>query len=263
MSTVGPPFLRVPRDRGRVEHLVEAIVARRAYFQALKQYRPEMLDALRTNALPHYSPKSREGGEHPLIAFEPWGKVANDPRHAALAQILLIWMDQFRVSDSWITDVALSTLYTYWPGFEFPPPFRPPGENWHWIYMPTGRQTHFQVSFQSTIWFPPTDPKMEEWDAFRDRIEAQLRTALKAYRREQERTFNGSDKLFRDAQWTVRYQKGEMAHQIASTLDGPYKDGEQTVYRTIARFAASIGLTLRKARPKPTAKRKPTTVSSL
>jgi hypothetical protein len=53
--------------------------------------------------------------------------------------------------------------------------------------------------------------------------------------------------MVRDAEWAVRYQKGESAIEIAesSNLIG-YADPEQAIFKAINTFATSISLKLRR-----------------
>ncbi|MEO8097869.1 MAG: hypothetical protein ABI811_09220 [Acidobacteriota bacterium] len=60
------------------------------------------------------------------------------------------------------------------------------------------------------------------------------------------------DRIKQEAEWTVRWQKGESIVQIANAVDiGTQADPEQAIYRAIQRFAKGIGLTLRKKGERP------------
>jgi hypothetical protein len=86
---------------------------------------------------------------------------------------------------------------------------------------------------------------------FQERIGAQINGQLAHYRRDcKRRSSTSKPELTRDAQWTVRYQRGDRAKDIAGGLFRGYQQPEQAVYRAIKRFAKGIGLTLRSRRRK-------------
>jgi hypothetical protein len=80
-------------------------------------------------------------------------------------------------------------------------------------------------------------------------MELQFKRELDHYRRriELSQGVGKEDHLTRDAEWTVRYQKGERVSAIAEGLMA-YDDSVQAVRRAIERFAKMIGLTLKTSR---------------
>ncbi|HEY1754185.1 MAG TPA: hypothetical protein VGG72_02230 [Bryobacteraceae bacterium] len=206
-----------------------------------------MLDSLRLQVLPSYIPPEEQLGTRQWAIFEPWTLVQSDPARKKLVDALSGWAKQFNLTEEWILQAALVTLFVYWPKFKPPPPMRPPGKEWHWMYMPSGGNTLFQPKLEGNTWFPPGPFLHEQWGSFRRRIEAQVKAQLTAYKRTQEAKFSRADYQL-TAEWTARYQKGELAYEIGASLKGPYKDHEQAVYRRIERFASMIGLNLRRSK---------------
>jgi hypothetical protein len=228
----------------------EPIAARQAYFVALRKHRPELLDSLRTDVLPEYEPRWSHP-EDPLqrqALFESWDHLQRqDTARRKLLAALQRWAAQFHITESWILQTALDTLQSYSP-YPDTPLFlaRPRGRQrgWFWIYVPRTPYTPFQPNFENNIWWGSA----EKWDDFRRRMTSQFQVSLDEYRRRVEGIVAArrKDTLNRDAEWTVRYQSGEAAFEIAVGLDGI--DPEQTVYRAVERFARTIDLALRRAR---------------
>ena len=169
-----------------------------------------------------------------------------DPARCELLKALQAWAAQFRITEDWILQAALDTLQVHSerPGrFGLAKP-QEPEQAWFWFYAPIGQDPRFhpEFAFNDSIWSPPQD-----WKIFRSRLLKQFASQLEDYRRATEAKFKARDNLARDAEWTARYQKGEQAFEIAFDVEG-FEDREQTVYRAVERFAASIGLNLRKIR---------------
>jgi hypothetical protein len=237
-------------NEGELHPSDEPIAARFAYFQALRKYWPEVLETLRSDVFPKYVPKSQEMAGSYWRASDLWKVVQSDDSRNDLAIALFQWAKPFHITEDWIFQCALETLFVYHPAIDPTPIIRPRGKDWYWIYAPKAGADFFRPKLTHNIWSPSTHADAESWETFKRRMESQFKAQLRAYRRKEETRFGAGKaaKLAHDAEWTVRYQKGELAYEIAAGLTGPYKDREQTVYRTIERFAQAVGLNLRKTK---------------
>ncbi len=177
------------------------------------------------------------------MIIESWEKLQTDTERTGLLPALQAWADRFRITDSWILEAALDTLSIFSP--------RQPGgidREWAWRYNTRGFHPNFKPTLETNVWYPPEHGWQESWDAFKDRMESQFSTQLASYRRMVESKFGiGKEMMVRDAEWTVRYQKGESAIEIAESaaLIG-YADPEQAIFKAISKFATSISLRLRR-----------------
>jgi hypothetical protein len=229
-------IVRLPNDK-------DDLAGRQHYFWALQKHWPEVLNVLQSEVFPVYQPRWHEGDLQRVPILESWGQLQSDPDRSELFERLKHWANQFRITEDWIFEAALETLLIYSPG---PPLWKARGDEWLWRYRPKGFHPLFEAKLENTVWYPTQLGWSESWDAFKNRFESQLSAQLAEYRRMVERKFGiGRDRIDRDAEWTVRYQRGIPALEIAIGLTG-YSDPEQAVYRAVERFAASIGLTLRK-----------------
>jgi len=161
---------------------------------------------------------------------------------------LIRWGAEFNITEAWIFESALDMLLAYFqlgddPGSD--------AEGYRlWWYRSRGFHAGFEPKFSQNVWYPPKGGWHESWEDFRSRMNAEFRQQLSEYKRYVEVKFSTEKEehlLRRDAEWTVRYQKGESAAEIVQTIDiGSLDDPEQAVFRAIDRFAKSIGLNLRK-----------------
>jgi hypothetical protein len=181
---------------------------------------------------------------------DSWKNLSADQSRKELVAALTNWGRQFKITDDWIFQAALETMFVYHPAVDPTPLIRPRAEDWYWIYAPKGGTPLFSPMLTQRVWYSHPHPSNEHWEQFKQRMESEFRKQLTAYRRSIERIFGTgkSATLSRDAEWTVRYQKGEPAHEIAGSLTGRYRDREQAVYRAIERFAAAIDLNLGKTK---------------
>jgi hypothetical protein len=225
----------------------EPIVARQAYFMALRAHWPEVLNSLRADVSPKYGPRWHEGGGERRIVHESWETLHSDPARKELLTAFQNWAGRFRIREDWIIQTALDTLQNY-SDFTPTPLVRPEGnQDWFWLYMPAGQDPRFLPTFDANVWYPPKNGQMEVWHEFKCRMKSQFKKRLEEYRRMMESMYGArKDNSIRDAEWTARYQKGDAAFEIATGLTG--YDPEQAVYRAVARFASIIGLKLRQNR---------------
>ena len=119
-----------------------------------------------------------------------------------------------------------------------------------WWYRSRGFHQRFEPTFPENVWYPPSNGWPESWNDFKARMNTEFRKQLSDYKRVVEVKFSiGKEEhlLRRDAQWTARYQKGELAVEISETagLTG-YEDSAQAVFVAIKTFARSAGIRLRR-----------------
>jgi ribosome-associated translation inhibitor RaiA len=223
----------------------EPVAARQAYFMALREHWPELISSLKANVLPHYEPIWSDGDSDTRWGiYESWIKLQSDQTRKNLFNALQEWASRFRITEHWIMQTALDTVqcYSAYPNTALSLA-RPKGSEsrWFWIYAPRSSYGSFKPSFESNFWHTG-----EVWPIFKKRMESQFKKQLKLYRQAVEARMGGTlEHLERDAEWTARYQKGQAVFELAGELRG-YEDSEQTVYRAIERYAATIELNLRK-----------------
>jgi len=149
--------------------------------------------------------------------------------------ILSRWGSDFGIQDKWIFDAAVKTIIWNYGN-------RNVRGRWFWL-PPEPANPPFSPTIRDK-WYPS-----ESWGNFQERVGAQINGQLAQYRRDCRRRNNTSKpEVTRDAEWTVRYQRGARAKDIAAELYRRYNQPEQAVYRAIVRFAKDIGLTLRSRR---------------
>jgi hypothetical protein len=234
---------------GRSARSGEPIAARQAYFKALREHWPELLDSLLENVMPKYEPRWNGDNPHERFAyFESWGHLQTDSARRELLLALRGWAAQFHITEAWILQTALDTLQgcSGYPNTPFSFAGKP--KTFFWFYAPRASHPEFKPKLNESFWYP----QLETWGAFRSRTLAQFRANLDEYRRtvEARAGLRKRDTMERDAEWTVRFQKGEAPAEFANTLTG-YEDSLQTVYRAIERFADEIGLNLRRITNRP------------
>jgi hypothetical protein len=230
---------------------VEPVVARQAYFMALRKFWPELLKSLRVDVFPQYSP--RWHGETPQrrILRESWNELQSDSRRTELLAAIRDWANRFRIKEPWIIQTALDTLQNY-SEFSPTPEIRPQRPGWFWLYMPVAEDPRFLPRLDNNVWYPDLQWRVkaysyEDWSTFKTRMLSQFNKQLVQYRLAIDIKYavKKKDKLRRDAEWTVLYQKGQPALEIAKPMhDATTLDPEQTVYRAIERFAKLIDLKL-------------------
>jgi hypothetical protein len=167
-------------------------------------------------------------------------------RDKELDRALTLWAKDFSIEDKWMLENAHTTMYMYGAIWKDP---RARWTGWiqagpqHLTLRPT-----FDVTI-SDLWTPPEYGGLETWNQFSNRVRSRLNQTLAQYRKRQSEHFGVlKDNARRDAGWTVRYQKGTSATEIAKELPSVYGDPEQTAWKAIDRFAKDIGLTLRQTR---------------
>jgi hypothetical protein len=219
-----------------------------------------MLASLRLDVLPVYEPKWHEyelkatgldGVAEVLegmarripIGEEIWTRFQTDSDRPALREAMARWGEQFNVTEAWIFESALDALLAYFQlGTE--------SEHWVWWYQPRGFHARFEPKFPQNIWYPPRGGWAESWKDFKARMNLEFRRQLSDYKRYVEVKFGvGKEEhlLRRDAEWTARYQKGELAVAICESAElTGYDDSAQAVFVAIKTFAKLIGLKLRK-----------------
>jgi hypothetical protein len=233
-----------------------SLEARAAYFRALNEFWPGLLEALLRDVMPLYEPR-RLPGDAWAIIIETREIIQRDAECKALLDATEAWAHRFRITETWILDAALDTIMAY------SPKVRAPDDPWHekphWRYTIRVPHPPFSPKLDNAAWYPKQYrryPWSEDWDVFKERMESQFASQLAEYRRMVETTFAiGRDLMDRDAEWTARWQKGEAVNSITDTagLTG-YSDPEQAVFRAIKAFSTLIGLNrrLRGQRIKPT-----------
>jgi hypothetical protein len=217
------------------------------YFSSLEIYWPQLLETLRDEVAPNFKTYWVQSGSPQWKLPEPVSNLSNDPARQRLLAALQNWASRFGITEDWIIQTAFDTLQIYTDST--PPLVRPTGANFqYWLYVPIADSPSFKPTFEQNFWYP-SPAWGETWSRFKKRMESTLSKELNAYRRtmEMQAGIRKQDTLLRDAIWTVRYQKGEAAFEIAADLTN-YDDAEQTVYRAVERFARMIGLNLRKTR---------------
>ena len=225
--------------------------ARAAYFHALEEHWPEVLDTLLDDIMPLYEPRWHFAAGQRWQINTTWDKIQHDAKREDLLNGLQKWAARFRITEEWIFDAALETLMVYSPKTRAPG--APPSSERLWRCTPRGVHPLFAPKFDNAVWYPARHGWPEEWEAFRSRIESQFRSQLAEYRRMAELKFGtGKEQnIQRDARWTAKYQRGQTTIEImqAEWPEG-FTDTEQVIYRAVDRFAKSIGLNLRGRRRK-------------
>jgi len=227
--------------------------ARDVYLRALQQKWPDVLHALQDDVFSRLVElwPDRLAADLSLYSakFRQFDEAFGDK---TLDRALRLWAKSFSIEDKWMLQSARATMYMYGVSWRDP---QLPWTGWsnagpqHLTLRPT-----FDLNI-SDCWMPPEFGGSETWDTFSDRMRSEFNYGLARYRKRQSEHFGVlKDNAERDARWTVRYQKGELATEIAETLSGPYEDSSQAVWKAIDRFAKDIGLTLRKARRHRTGK---------
>lgn len=229
-----------------------SLSGQRAYLSALNKHWPELLESLKSDVAPTYrTPWDTNADGVKSGIRETWHLLRSNPRRIGLLRVMEQWADRFRITETWILDSALDTLFIYCPENRIPGMI---GAWTFWRLLPNGPQAHFEPRLQKSHWYPsPNAWPGESWDSFKKRMESQFRTQLAEYRRVVEDRFGtGKEMIPRDAEWTVRYQRGESAIEIAESADLiGYEDPEQAVFKAISKFARSIHLNLRRRGERP------------
>ena len=222
--------------------------ARNVYLKALQLEWPEVLSGLQNDVFPRVAQLWTE-----RLAADDRGLFTRKLQQfeEALAakevdQALKFWANTFSIEDEWMLENARTTMYMYgvnWSDLEAP-----------WTgWVPAGplhllRLQAFDMKI-SELWIPPKYGGRETWEIFSGRLKSRLKKELGHYRRRQSEHFGVQrDNAERDARWTVKYQKGTLAAEIAEGLPRRYEDPGQTVWKSIERFAKDIGLTLHQSR---------------
>jgi hypothetical protein len=225
--------------------------ARSIYLGALQIEWPEVLSALQTEVFPRLAEiwTERHSEEHGLDTrkFRQFDEVLADKQ---LDQSFQLWTKTFSITDEWMIESARATMYLFgtWDTDEKWPSWIQVGPK-HLSELST-----FEIAF-STSWWPAEYGGVESWEKFSDNLRREFNEALNAYRKQQLERFGlPRDNAERDARWTVRYQKGVPAADIAQELPLAYDDPAQTVWKAIDRFAKEIGLTLVQTRRRRTRK---------
>ena len=222
------------------------IPGRVAYLRALNAEWPEVLEELRDDVAPKYADLWKDMPAAPSNSLS-LSFIENEIKILAKIKDEINsnpywrrWMRTFAIKDEWILDAALETISWNYSS-------KDTTAGWFWLYVPETRNPVFSPTFDHNLWIPS-----EPWASFGKRIRAQISGQLSQYRRDcNRRTGTSKPELKRDAIWTVRYQKGVLAREMAEELREGYEEPEQAVYRAIDRFAKSIGLTLRNHRRTP------------
>jgi len=218
------------------------IPGRFAYLKALNRLRPEVLQKLRDDVAPKYADLWTDVPEFQsnTIGLDRMSRLVSledEMRTPRSMSILSGWAREFKVRDKWIFDAAVNTIiwnYSY----------SSVKRRWFWL-PPDSPNPPFSPTIRDE-WYPS-----EPWGKFKERIGAQINSQLAQYRSDCKKRNNTSKpELKRDAEWTVRYQRGERAKDIAAELSRRYEQPAQAVYRAIDRFAKEIGLTLSSRRRK-------------
>jgi len=225
------------------------IPGRLAYLKALNRHWPEVLEELREVHSASYAHLWKDKPEIPSNSVSAGLEWTDRVRREILSRdsikILDRWARSFALSDRWIKSAAVDTMFwNYSAGSE--------SARWNWFYMLPYKSMNppFATNLKDNIWNPS-----EPWEAFAKRIRNQINHQLSRYRSGSHQRYGTfKTKLKRDAGWTVRYQKGERAMDIAFAMAPEvYRDlgdPEQAVFRAIERFAKDIGLTLPSRRRK-------------
>jgi hypothetical protein len=215
------------------------IPGRLAYLKALNRHWPEVLEDLREVHSASYAHLWKDKPEIPSNTISAGLEWTDSVRREILSRdsikILDRWARSFALSDRWIKSAAVETMLWHYSA-------RSESARWIWFYMLPHRSMNppFATNLKDNIWNPS-----EPWEAFAKRIRYQTNQQLSQYRSESNQRYGTfKTKMKRDAGWTVRYQRGEHAKDIAEELYRGYEEPAQAVYRAIERFAKAIGLTL-------------------
>lgn len=228
---------------------------RTVYFYALGELWPEPLNNLMDSVAPQFASLWKDRpiiNNNSLSGHSEWyALLTSRLRHPTQQAKLALWSRAFSMSDEWIIDAAVNTILYHYEAHDGT--LMKTGD-WIWVYIPPYLRIPFEPSLNNAAWSPsPSNISQlglgETWGGFSGRMRRQFEAELKAYR-QKVITRRGLRKqsISRDAEWTVRYQRGEKAKDIAADLTGPYRDHGQAVFRAISRFAQDIGLTLTRRR---------------
>jgi hypothetical protein len=165
------------------------------------------------------------------------------PAISAIKKLVLSWAQEFRLTDDWLLDTAMQTLYRmnkvsmlgrphFWrfSGFDVPP-----------------LEMDRTLTFVESGW----DPNLQSWRQFRDSVVAAFDDHLKQYRSEVEAFFKKAGwKPAREIRqrahytWLVMYQvKGWSPARIAEKF-APGAE-ESTITHGVENAAKAAGVTLR------------------
>jgi hypothetical protein len=227
---------------------IASLPARQEYLLALQSCWPEVLQTLRIDVLPVYQPRWHEYQHEGTTRRAPisegrWATFQAQTDRLELLTALTRWGAQFNFTEAWIFESALDALQSYFQRGIC-------DDERIWWYSSRGFHSGFEPKFSQNVWYPPEGGWPESWDGFKTRMTAEFREQITAYRRFVEVKFGvGKEEhiLRRDAQWTARYQKGELAVEISDTarLIG-YLDSAQAVFVAIKTFAKLAGIRLRR-----------------
>jgi hypothetical protein len=227
--------------------------ARYVYMEAMQLEWPEVLSALQRDVFPRLLELWNDRLSTATNLFsKKYNQFSDAMSDRLLVQALKAWAITFSVEDEWMLENARVTMYMY-------------GANWtdtqeEWpVWMQAGpKHLSYRHPFEMNLkglWIPPEHGGLQTWEEFSGNFESELTAALNRYRKLQTTHFGVlRDNVRRDARWTVRYQKGQLASDIAKELPHAYGDPAQTVWKAIDRFAKDIELTVRPYRRRRTAK---------
>jgi hypothetical protein len=221
--------------------------ARQVYLKALQLEWPEVLSALHRDVFPRLLEVwTKRLHDAPGLFAETYKQFIEAMADRELTLALRAWASSFSIKDPWMLDSARITMYMYGATW------RDPQLKWTgWIQSfpeHLGMITPFEIRI-SAIWIPPKYGGQQTWEAFSDQLRSDFNEALNKYRKVQSVHYGVlKGNAERDARWTVMYQKGLLAVEIAEELPSAYGDPAQTVWKAIERFAKEIGLTVRQNR---------------
>lgn len=250
--------------------------ARLVFLARVEDVAPEVVDHLREKVLPLYQEARDNGMTWPRRAswerspsfWRRLPKVAE--RHPdergyqalmPLYDVLTSWADTYHLTDEWLLEDALHTLYawTEWPRLLEVVPER---------FHPGGAGSMVPEMDPPTLEVGPWDPTIETWAGFQDRARETFERWLRDYRTAgdawaddlglesaPEKRPRKGDPLALHWEWVARYQcQGWSYAQIAEHYDKGTKNpsghsGARNVSRTVRDLADLMGLTLRAPDP--------------
>lgn len=212
------------------------IPGRLAYLKALNRLWREALQELRDEVAPKFAHLWKDMPDRtPNIIYSERTKrvisIENEMHSPSSMLTLRRWARGFQIRDKWILDAAAEAILWHYDTGNV-------RGRWFWL-SPDSTNLEFSLTISETRHLS------ESWERFQKRIRALVNRQLAQYRIEcNKRSGTFKTQVDRDAEWTVRYQKGERAKDIAAELFRGYEEPAQTVYRAVERFARDIGLTL-------------------
>ena len=148
--------------------------ARRAYFRALEEHWPEVLDGLVRDVLPLYEPRWHTEAKLRFLVIDRWEYFQQGTERKNLRDALQKWAAKFRITEAWILDAALETLLIYCPQVQ--PTTNAPREKgsvrfWR---IPLDFHPVFTPAFDRAVWYPPQRGWWERWESFKSRMQHQF-----------------------------------------------------------------------------------------